>query len=226
MTADTSSRDPSQSDVEHNDTAQKLATLADITEQLRQLQEQLVSHDISLKDLQLLQQSLSTSQQSLQAYQPHELANHLLSRPIAHFNFPAGPDNPNAILPYSPVTGRYNAIAPNIDVQFDKASKQITATVTCGRRFEGPPTCLHGGIIAAIYDQILAMCASCNLLAGPTANLSIDYLAPTPLFQELSFTARIDKVEGRKVFIIGECFADQLLCSRAQGLFIHYQGDA
>lgn len=186
-----------------------------LTAQLRALQTKLVgeyfSDDSMLKISQLIEQCHQVDTDNDKA------------RRLEHFNFAIAQQNPNEILPFSPITGYYNPVAPDIDVQYDRDSKELTAYCTLDNVFEGPPNMVHGGTLAAIFDQILAMCGTCNHLAGPTATLTIDYLKPTPLHAPLVFTCKILKQEGRKIYIEGICTVNEEVTSKAQGLFIFYQ---
>jgi len=78
----------------------------------------------------------------------------------------------------------------------------------------GTPDRLNGGIIASLID-----CHSLNLaiarayrderraigstprIGYVTANLNVAYLKPTPLGETLELRARIDKLEGRKIWV-------------------------
>ena len=130
-------------------------------------------------------------------------------------------DDISGILPYSPISGRLNPIAPPLEVARDQ--HKLSATVTLGRVYEGPPDSVHGSIIAAIYDQIMAFSAVDQKVAGFTANLSVDYLAGTPLFKPLTFTSWVDSVNGKKVIVKAECHGDGTLLTRCTGLFIAFQ---
>ena len=127
--------------------------------------------------------------------------------------------NPNHILPYSPATGYMNPIAPNVEI-IEKLGK-VTGHVTFNKTYEGPPNCVHGSIVASIYDQVLAIANIINGTAGPTANLSVNYRKVTPLHRPLRFEAYVEKVEGRKVFLKGQCYDNEELITDCTGLFIH-----
>ena len=53
-----------------------------------------------------------------------------------------------------------------------------------------------------------------------TGKLSIRYRRPTPLLTELVFEARVDRVEGRKIFTHGTLSANGSPTAEAEGLFI------
>ena len=59
---------------------------------------------------------------------------------------------------------------------------------------------------------------------GMTANLSIDYRRPAPLFTELRLVARHETVEGRKITTTGQLWADDDLIAEGTGLFILPRG--
>jgi hypothetical protein len=133
-------------------------------------------------------------------------------------SFPA--EDPNSFLPYSPVSGRFNPIAPPLEYAID--GDRLHGEVTLGGAYEGPPNSVHGGIISLIYDQLLAILSVTNNTPGPTAYLNVSYLQPTPLNQPLRFEAWIDKIEGKKVTILGECYANDQVVTRCEALFIRY----
>lgn len=128
----------------------------------------------------------------------------------------------NGLLPYSPVTGFYSPLAPPVVVTYEESV--VIGRVTFSDAYEGPPSSVHGGIVSAVWDQLLAMAALVSDQGGPTANLTIDYKKPTPLHVPLEFRAWTTEVEGRKVNTRGECYAAGELVSVASALFIRIAG--
>jgi len=125
---------------------------------------------------------------------------------------------------YSPVTGRANPIAPPVFTQI--IDNKVICTVTFTDVFEGPPGCVHGGIVALVWDHVLAAATLIDDARGPTANLNITYRKPTPLKQELRFEAWLDRHEGKKIYIKGACYAkdsngNDVVVTEAEGLFIN-----
>ncbi len=123
-------------------------------------------------------------------------------------------------IDHSPLVGPLNPLAPPIDMSADGTT--VTGMVTFGDAYEGPPGCVHGGFIAASFDEILGFSQGLTGKPGMTARLVINYRSPTPLHQPLRFTGDIDRVEGRKIFVRGELrvVADDRLCAEAEGLFL------
>ncbi len=86
--------------------------------------------------------------------------------------------------------------------------------------FEGPPTCVHGGVIAELFDELLGLS---NILAGlgaMTGTLTIRYRRPTPLLAPIELAARHSGTEGRKVFAWGGMYHEGQLTAEAEGIFI------
>jgi acyl-coenzyme A thioesterase PaaI-like protein len=79
---------------------------------------------------------------------------------------------------------------------------------------------VHGGYVAAAFDEVLGATQSLGGRPGMTAKLVVNYRSPTPLLTELSFEGRVDRVEGRKTFTVGTLHAGDRLCAEAEGLFV------
>ena len=129
----------------------------------------------------------------------------------------AGPD-PHAFFDHSPMLGRANPLAPPIELWGD--GDILRGRVTFGSSYEGPPGCVHGGYVAAAFDEVLGSAQSLGGRPGMTGRLTINYRSPTPLHTELDFAARVVEVEGRKTFTHGTLMAGDRLCAEGEGLFI------
>lgn len=127
-------------------------------------------------------------------------------------------DDPNSFLPYSPVMGRYNPIAPPLEITLEGGV--VHARATFGAAYEGPPRSVHGAIVAAAFDQVLALVNVANGKPAMTGTLTVRYRKPTPLHTELRFEAHTDRVEGRKVFATSTLHAGDVLCAEAEGVFV------
>lgn len=103
----------------------------------------------------------------------------------------------------NPMVGMRNPLAPPLEVTGDDEGT-MHATFTLGAAYEGPPGCLHGGIIAAILDQVVGSAPTRVGLPGLTAYLSTSYRRPTLLGVEHVCRGWITGTEGWKVFAAGE----------------------
>jgi hypothetical protein len=122
---------------------------------------------------------------------------------------------------HSPLSGSGNPIAPPVMLWtdgVDDAGEPLTAgRVTFGPAYEGPPAHVHGGQLAAMFDELLGLAQG---QAGFTATLTITYRRPSPLGEELTLRGWVDRVEGRKRWVKGTCSLGETLLCEAEGLFI------
>lgn len=129
----------------------------------------------------------------------------------------AGPD-PHAFFDHSPMLGRANPLAPPIELWAE--GDVMRGRVTFGAAYEGPPGCVHGGYVAAAFDEVLGSTQSLAGRPGMTARLTVNYRSPTPLHTELVFEGRVTEVSGRKTFTYGTVHAGDTLCAESEALFV------
>ncbi len=117
-----------------------------------------------------------------------------------------------------PVVGAKNPIAPPVEIWVE--GREVHGRVTFQRQYEGPPGYVHGAIVAAVFDLFLG---AANLAAGNTGmtgTLTIRYLRPTPLYQEILIEASQIAVEGRKTFVGGRFLHGAQVTAEAEGVFV------
>lgn len=135
----------------------------------------------------------------------------------------ANAGSPSAFFDHSPIIGLANPLAAPIKMSVasdDDGERYVRGNVVFGPAYEGPPSCVHGGFIAASFDEVLGFAQSLSGKPGMTGTLTIKYRAPTPLNTELEFVGRVDRIEGRKIFTTGTCHAEGVLRSEAEAVFI------
>lgn len=103
------------------------------------------------------------------------------------------------------VSGKWNPLGIGIDVH--REGDEAVARVTLGPAYEGAPQRSHGGIVAAIFDDVLGCLLRFLQQPAYTGELTVRYLAPTPIGQPLEFRARVEEVDGRKIDTIAEAYA-------------------
>ena len=147
-----------------------------------------------------------------------ELGGYPQGRLYEGFAESANAGDPHAFFDHSPVMGAANPLAPPL--RLEAVDGRVLGTVRFGPAYEGPPGHVHGGYIAAIFDEVLGMAQSMSGRPGMTASLTVRYRKPTPLLTELRFEGTLDRVDGRKLFTSGRCFHGELLTAEAEGLVI------
>jgi acyl-coenzyme A thioesterase PaaI-like protein len=123
-----------------------------------------------------------------------------------------------ASFDHSPLIGLANPMSPPMYFRYER--HRVTGTVNFGAAYEGPPGCVHGGYVAAAFDELLGAAQSLSGTQGMTARLVVNYRSPTPLRTELHMQGVLSRREGRKIFCEGQLWAADRLCAEAEGLFI------
>ena len=146
------------------------------------------------------------------------LATFPAERPAWGFAESSNAGNTRAMFDQSPLLGLANAVAPPLQLRV--VDGQVVGTGNFGSAYEGPPGHVHGGFVAAAFDEVLGMAQSMTGNPGMTGTLTVRYRQPTPLHQELTFAATVERVEGRKIFTTATLHAADRLCAEAEGIFI------
>lgn len=118
----------------------------------------------------------------------------------------------------NPLVGARNPFAPPLSVDWD--GQAASTSFTLGAAYEGPPGHVHGGIIAAVLDQVLGTVPACIGMPAMTATLDVVYRRPTPLGQ-LSARASLLERDGWRLRITGELHDEEgQVTATADGLFV------
>ena len=139
-------------------------------------------------------------------------------RDFEGFKESANSGDPHSHFDHSPLIGLANPLAPPL--QLESVEGRVAGTAIFGSAYEGPPGCVHGGYIAAAFDEVLGMAQSLGGHPGMTGTLTVRYRKPTPLHVELRFDAGLDRVEGRKIFTSGRLLHDGAVTAEAEAIFI------
>lgn len=129
----------------------------------------------------------------------------------------------------SPVRGLLNPVAPPLRVEFGEradGTRCVVGHAHLPQLYEGPPHGVHGGIVAAMFDEILGSAQGLAPPPGVTAKLDVQYRHLTPLNEDLRFEAWLTEDRGRRVFAKATCHAGELLTARANALFMRVDFEA
>ena len=125
---------------------------------------------------------------------------------------------------HNPVTGAENPLSPPLHLKL-RADRSVVGVTTLGLPYQGPPGNVHGGISALLLDDALGVANFAAGAPGMTAQLSLRYRRPTPLFTPLTVEAHQISVDGRKIRATGTISARGEACVEAEGLFIAMRED-
>jgi acyl-coenzyme A thioesterase PaaI-like protein len=128
-------------------------------------------------------------------------------------------DDLTAVMPYSPISGKRNPIAPPVRM-WKAGENEVRGEVVFSPTYAGPPDSVHGGIIAAVFDEVLAMSNIVSGTAGFTGTLTIKYRRKTPLNTPIELWGMNVRQDGRKQLCRGEMRVNGEVTASAEGLFI------
>jgi acyl-coenzyme A thioesterase PaaI-like protein len=121
-----------------------------------------------------------------------------------------------------PVSGRSSPWG--LDPEMHRHGDEIEAIVVLRSPHEAAPERSHGGIIAALFDDVFGFVLGVISQPAFTGEFTIRYVAPTPLHRRLSCRVRLAERVGRKLLMTGELVdidgPDEQLLVTAKATFI------
>jgi acyl-coenzyme A thioesterase PaaI-like protein len=193
---------------------------ADITPQRQELRRLAAATRLVIERLvatRAPEQDLADAAAALEAIAA-SLDGHPRGHSFEGFSESANAGDPHAFFDHSPIIGRANPLAPPLDLAV--VDGKVVGRARFGSAYEGPPGAVHGGYVAAAFDELLGMAQSLGGKPGMTGTLTVRYRRPHPLHTEIEFEAELLGVEGRKIFTAGRSYADGELRAEAEGIFI------
>ena len=164
------------------------------------------------------EEELRQAADALERY-AEQLRNHPKLRYVHGFGESATAGDVGAFFDQSPMIGLANPLAPPIRLS-QTGPRTALGLVTFGSAYEGPPGSVHGGFVAAAFDEVLGYVQSLGERPGMTGTLTVRYRLPTPLHTELRFEAELVGMEGRKIFTKAHVVGEGRVCAEAEGIFI------
>jgi uncharacterized protein (TIGR00369 family) len=106
---------------------------------------------------------------------------------------------------------------------YDAGPGEVRAEYTVSSHFQGYPGVVHGGVVAAMLDEV----TSRTYMQGDppkfyvTASLNIRYRKPVPVEKPLKLCGHAIRERGKVVFTKGEIFdSDGTLLAEADAVFV------
>ena len=101
-----------------------------------------------------------------------------------------------------PISGRSSPWGLDIEVRRD--GEEVVAAFTLRAAHEGAPGRSHGGIVAALFDDVYGFVWQMRAEVAFTGELWLRYEAGVPIGEPLSCRVRLDRQDGRKLHMTGE----------------------
>jgi len=187
---------------------------------VRDLGHAIVGHHASLE---LIDRVSSTLDVLLEELSTSPVRTRAESRPQGEWSEPPADGATLTSYDERPVSGR--ASPWSLDLHLWRDGHEVVASVTMQAAHEGAPGRSHGGIVAALFDDVFGFMLS--ILAEPafTGELSIRYEAGVPIGVPLECRVRLADRDGRKLYLTGELSAQGRVVARSNATFITIDRD-
>ena len=106
-------------------------------------------------------------------------------------------------------------------LQVRREGDELVAEHVFETRQSGAPGIAHGGAVATVVDDVLGFLLYVVRAPGVTRKLEVEYLKPVLLGVRYTVRAKVDEVDGRKLWFSCACTdPDGVLTFRAKALFL------
>ena len=119
--------------------------------------------------------------------------------------------------------GGANARGMQLTFEQDDAANKIRGAFRLGPEYQGGVGFIHGGIIAAVLDEVMGKVCRFRGVHAVTAELSIEYLKPVNVEKEIIVEAYEEQHlrKGRNLFHVGEIRSGEgQVLARGRGRFV------
>ena len=119
--------------------------------------------------------------------------------------------------------GGANDFGMKLTFEQDNTRRRIVGRFILGPRYRGGAGMAHGGIIAVLLDEAMGKVCRFREVRAVTAELTIEYLKPVSVENEIVVEAREDEhlQKGRNLFHVGEIRdAAGTILARGRGRFV------
>jgi acyl-coenzyme A thioesterase PaaI-like protein len=177
---------------------------AEAGQAIRDLGHALVGRDASPE---LVAETATTLRELVARFDDGEVRRRPFEQDREHFGEQFGGEAPPSgarLTSYDdrPISGRSSPWG--LDLEIHRHGDEVEALVTLRAAHQGAPGRSHGGIVAALFDDVFGFVLGILQQPAFTGELTVRYEAPTPLHRRLACRARLAGRERRKLFIEGE----------------------
>jgi uncharacterized protein (TIGR00369 family) len=105
--------------------------------------------------------------------------------------------------------------------EFDESSQRVIGRFHLGAEYQGASGFIHGGIIATVLDEVMSKVSHFGKLPAVTAELTVEYLRPVRVDEELRVEGFATRRDGRDLYREGEILnTSGVLLARGRGRFV------
>jgi uncharacterized protein (TIGR00369 family) len=135
------------------------------------------------------------------------------------------------LLPPNPTNvcfgcGAANPHGMQLTFEQDDEAKKIRGVFRVGPEYQGGVGFIHGGIIATLLDEVMGKANRFSGVRAVTAELSVEYLRPVPVDEDLIVEGWELEKKGRNLYHTGEIRdASGVLLARGRGRFVEIDAE-
>lgn len=100
--------------------------------------------------------------------------------------------------------GGDNAGGMKLTFEQDNVNRRIVGRFVLGERYQGGGGFGHGGILAVLLDEAMGKVCRFREVRAVTAELTVEYLKPVNVQNEIIVEGRETEMKGRNIFMTGE----------------------
>ena len=118
----------------------------------------------------------------------------------------------------SPFSGAENPLRPT-HLKYERVGDEIHAEMVAGVAYEGATDRSHGGLTAAVFDDLMGALQRIVGHYGYTQSLEVVYLGRVPIDDTVTFIARLESVEEQTFTMTAEATYDGEVVATSTGIF-------
>jgi uncharacterized protein (TIGR00369 family) len=100
--------------------------------------------------------------------------------------------------------GGANDLGMKLTFMQDNVNRRIIGRFILGQAYQGGGGMAHGGIIATLLDEAMGKVCRFREVRAVTAELTVQYLKPVRVDEEIVVEGYETEVKGRNLFLVGE----------------------
>jgi molybdopterin converting factor small subunit/acyl-coenzyme A thioesterase PaaI-like protein len=117
------------------------------------------------------------------------------------------------------------ANATSVDFQARREGDEVVADACFGAAFEGAPGRVHGGMVAAVFDDLVGFILGMVGQPGFTGRITVVYKAPVPTERPVEFRARMRERTERTLIVDAEVRLGELLLATCEATMVLVDGE-
>jgi acyl-coenzyme A thioesterase PaaI-like protein len=103
----------------------------------------------------------------------------------------------------------------------EEGADRYETTFSFDERHQGGPGLVHGGLVAALLDEVCGLLVTWYRFPSVTGRMFLHYRRPVPINRPLLTRAFVEDEKGRRVYIRGEVWDTDELLAEARMAFVH-----